>query len=41
MALRKQIINFAKIGIINNLCNPALAYPNYLRNLFLDPAKAV
>jgi hypothetical protein len=34
------LINFAKIGIINNLSNPALARSNRLRYLLLGPAKA-
>jgi hypothetical protein len=38
--LGEQIINFAKIGIINNLSNPALARSNRLRYVLLGPAKA-
>ena len=40
-ALGEQIIDFAKIGIINNLGNSTLAYPHHLRDLLLGPAKAV
>jgi len=30
-----------KIGIINNLSNPTLGHPRYLRDLLLGPAKAI
>ena len=40
-ALGEQIINFAKICIINNLSNSALGRPRYFCNLFLGPSKAV
>ena len=40
MALGEQIVNFAKIGIINNLSDPAPAHPHHLPDLILRPAKA-
>ena len=40
VALGEQIINFAKICIINNLSNSSLGHPNYFCNFFLGPAKA-
>jgi len=40
MAVGEQIINFAKICIINNLSNTTLGHPRYFRNFFLGPSKA-
>jgi len=39
-ALGEQIVNFTKIGIINNLRYSSSCYPDCFRDLLLAPSKA-